>query len=75
MSHDSEKQDTPASAHSAAIKLRESHSLTTLVQREVECMILTGELTSGAKLNETEIATRLGVAPAKAVILGGGDIL
>jgi phosphonate utilization transcriptional regulator len=45
-----------------AIELLQSHSLTTLVQREVERMILSGELTSGAKLNEAEIATRLGVS-------------
>jgi phosphonate utilization transcriptional regulator len=45
-----------------AIELLQSHSLTTLVQREVERMILTGELTSGDKLNEAEIATRLGVS-------------
>jgi len=62
VSRDSEKQDTSASPHGAAIELLQSHSLTTLVQREVERMILAGELTSGAKLNEAEIATRLGVS-------------
>jgi phosphonate utilization transcriptional regulator len=45
-----------------AIELLQSHSLTTLAQREVERMILSGELPSGAKLNEAEIATRLGVS-------------
>lgn len=40
----------------------QQHSLTSLVQREVERMILAGDIGSGAKLNEAEIAGRLGVS-------------
>lgn len=50
------------SSDSQAIELLQSHSLTTLVQREIERMILAGELGSGDKLNEAEIAMRLGVS-------------
>jgi phosphonate utilization transcriptional regulator len=44
------------------IALLQSHSLTTLVQRELERMILNGELASGAKLNENKLALQLGVS-------------
>ena len=47
---------------SQAIELLQSHSLTSLVQREVERMILDGDIASGAKLNEAEIAGRLRVS-------------
>src|SRR5271169_6787142 len=47
---------------SQAIELLQSHSLTTLVQREVERMILAGDIASGDKLNEADIAARLGVS-------------
>ena len=50
------------SPDSQAIELLQSHSLTTLVQREIERMILAGNLASGDKLNEAEIAIRLGVS-------------
>ena len=46
----------------AAIALRRSHSLTAIVQKELERMILSGELQSGARLNEQALATRLGVS-------------
>ena len=39
-----------------------SSSLPTLVQRELERMILAGELAAGAKLNEAAVAERLGVS-------------
>ncbi|HEX2540254.1 MAG TPA: phosphonate utilization associated transcriptional regulator [Caldimonas sp.] len=46
----------------ADIAMLQSHSLTMLVQRELERMVLTGELSAGKKLNEAEISTRLGVS-------------
>ena len=49
-------------AHSAAIELLRSHSLTTLVQRELERRILAGELAPGDKLNEEDIAGQLNVS-------------
>ena len=51
-----------ASASSAAIELLQSHSLVTLVQRELERRILAGELEPGAKLTEEEIAGKLNVS-------------
>src|SRR5258706_13514376 len=51
-----------ASAPSAAIELLQSHSLTTLVQRELERRILAGELEPGAKLTEEDIAGNLNVS-------------
>jgi len=50
------------SAPSATIELLQSHSLTTLVQRELERRILAGELEPGAKLNEEDIAGDLNVS-------------
>jgi phosphonate utilization transcriptional regulator len=44
------------------ISLVARHSLPSLVQREVERMILDGELPAGAKLNEADLAGRLGVS-------------
>ena len=49
-------------AHSAALELLRSHSLTTLVQRELERRILAGELAPGDKLNEEDIAGSLNVS-------------
>jgi len=51
-----------ATAHSHAIELLQSHSLTTLVRRELERRILSGELEPGAKLNEEGIAGNLNVS-------------
>jgi phosphonate utilization transcriptional regulator len=51
-----------AAAHSAAIELLQSESLTTLVQRELERRILAGELGPGEKLNEEFIAAKLNVS-------------
>lgn len=45
-----------------SIELLQRHSLTTLVQREVERRILAGELVPGAKLNEAELAAELRVS-------------
>jgi phosphonate utilization transcriptional regulator len=53
-----EKRPTAA----AAIELLQQNSLTTLVQREIERQIMSGELAAGAKLNEADVAGRLGVS-------------
>jgi phosphonate utilization transcriptional regulator len=45
-----------------AIALVQSSSLPMLVQKELERMILAGELPAGSKLNEAAIAERLGVS-------------
>jgi phosphonate utilization transcriptional regulator len=47
---------------SSAIELLQSHSLTTLVRRELERRILAGELSPGDKLNEVELAGELNVS-------------
>lgn len=49
-------------AASDTITLIQTRSLPTLVQQELERMIVAGELSSGAKLNEVAIAERLGVS-------------
>ena len=46
----------------AAIALRRTQSLTAIVQKELERMILSGELRAGERLNEQALATRLGVS-------------
>lgn len=46
----------------AAIALRRTQSLTGIVQKELERMILNGELKAGERLNEQALATRLGVS-------------
>jgi phosphonate utilization transcriptional regulator len=51
-----------ATAHSDAIELLQSESLTTLVAREVERRILSGEFLPGEKLSEEAIAMKLGVS-------------
>jgi len=51
---------TVAEDHPIALLAR--HSLPSLVQREVERMILDGELRAGAKLNEADLASRLGIS-------------
>jgi phosphonate utilization transcriptional regulator len=51
-----------AGAHGPAIRLVQSSSLATLVQREIERMILAGDLAAGSKLTEASIAERLGVS-------------
>lgn len=45
-----------------AIALLQSNSLTTLVQSEIEKMILDGVITAGAKLTESTLAEQLGVS-------------
>lgn len=53
---------TASSSSPNAIELLQSQSLTTLVQHELERQIMAGELVPGAKLNEIELASRLGVS-------------
>jgi phosphonate utilization transcriptional regulator len=54
---------TPSSTSSAqAIELLREHSLVTLAQQELERRILSGEIASGAKLNEADMAGLLGVS-------------
>jgi phosphonate utilization transcriptional regulator len=55
------KPDAP-SPHGAAIEMLRQHSLTTLVQRELQHQIVSGELPAGTKLNEAEIAAELRVS-------------
>ena len=52
----------PTNTHDAAIDVLREHSLTTLVQRELERQIISGELEAGTKLNEAEIAAELRVS-------------
>ena len=56
------KAGSGPSPHGAAIELLQQHSLTTLVQRELERQIVSGELASGTKLNEADIAGELRVS-------------
>jgi DNA-binding GntR family transcriptional regulator len=44
------------------IALLQGHSLSSLVHREIERLILCGELAPGTKLNEAALAERLGVS-------------
>jgi phosphonate utilization transcriptional regulator len=46
----------------AAIELLQSHSLSTLVHRELERRILSGEMAPGEKLNETDMAGEFNVS-------------
>ena len=52
----------PLDSASPEIELLRSHSLTTLVQRELERRILSGELAPGRKLNEEEVAILFNVS-------------
>jgi phosphonate utilization transcriptional regulator len=51
-----------AAAYRPSIAVLQAHSLPALVQRELEAMILAGELVPGTKLNEAALALRLGVS-------------
>lgn len=51
-----------SSQATAAIELRRTQSLTAIVSKELERMILSGELKAGERLNEQALATRLGVS-------------
>ena len=51
-----------AAPSASAIALLRTHSLATLAHRELERMILAGDLPAGGKLNEAEVAARLGIS-------------
>jgi phosphonate utilization transcriptional regulator len=55
-----ERRPRVASDH--PIALLQAHSLPGLVQREIERMILAGDLAAGAQLREAEVASMLGVS-------------
>src|SRR5574340_77607 len=54
--------ESPGTSTSDAIRLVRNHSLATLVQNELERLILSGELAPGAKLGEEDVALRLNVS-------------
>jgi phosphonate utilization transcriptional regulator len=56
------KASLPPRPSAATIALVQSSSLPMLVQRELERMILAGDLAAGAKLNEASLADLLGVS-------------
>ena len=51
-----------AAAPVQALEMLREHSLATLAQQELERRILGGEIAAGAKLNEVDVATALGVS-------------
>lgn len=53
---------TPGSDPDAAIAFLRSQSLPDVVAREIERMIMSGELPPGARVNENALASRLGVS-------------
>ncbi len=53
---------TQPTTHGASINMLREHSLTSLVQREIERKIVSGELAGGSKLNEAAIAEEMGVS-------------
>ncbi len=60
--HDPDDGMATSPNSSTAIELLQSHSLATLVQRELERRILGGEIEPGAKLNEADVASELNVS-------------
>jgi phosphonate utilization transcriptional regulator len=56
------KLASPPDYPEATIELLRQHSFTTLVQRELERQIVSGEIAAGSKLNEAEIAGELHVS-------------
>ena len=57
-----EHRPSSASQNESAIELLQQHSLTTLVLRELERQIVSGELAAGTKLNEAVLAAQLRVS-------------
>jgi DNA-binding GntR family transcriptional regulator len=53
---------TPPSSALQQIKQRRSRTLPTIVREEIAGMIASGELSSGDRINESELATRLGIS-------------
>jgi phosphonate utilization transcriptional regulator len=62
MSKSALNRSAPPRAAVATIALVQANSLPTLVQKELERMILAGDLAAGAKLNEAAVADLLGVS-------------
>ncbi len=56
------RDDNTQTSQPSALAILQSHSLTMLVQKEIERLITSGEIAAGEKLNENAIATRLGVS-------------
>ncbi len=54
--------DAPGAHSGATIDLLQKHSLTTVVQHELQRQIVSGELAAGAKLNEADLALALRVS-------------
>jgi phosphonate utilization transcriptional regulator len=54
--------DSAPSATVTALKIRRTETLATLVRKELERMIVSGELKAGDRLNESALADRLGVS-------------
>jgi len=52
----------PLAPHEQAIQLLQQHSLSALVEQELQRKIISGELVAGTKLTEAEVAERLGVS-------------
>ena len=59
---DSMPRAASASRTSSAIELLSSSSLPMLVQEELERLIMTGELSPGMRLNETDLSARFGTS-------------
>jgi DNA-binding GntR family transcriptional regulator len=59
---DTKHTDNDELGYRSAVAQRRSHSLTDLVRKELERIILSGELKAGERLNEQALATRLGVS-------------
>src|ERR1700694_5772690 len=62
MSKSALNRSAPPRPAVATIALVQANSLPTLVQKELERMILAGDLAAGAKLNEAAVADLLGVS-------------
>src|SRR3546814_9403272 len=45
-----------------ALRIRRSETISSLIQKELEGMIVSGELSGGDRLNETVLAERFGVS-------------
>jgi len=54
--------ETATDENTLALKIRRTESLASLVRKELERMIVTGELKAGDRLNENALAERLGVS-------------
>lgn len=57
-----EPQDEETAPVALTVAQLQSHSLSGVVQHEIERAILTGELPAGTRLNENALATKLGVS-------------